>query len=253
MNSDKLLKKMRCYDPIPARESHVDATVQSALDAHYDQQKLFSLNRLEFLWSQFTMTRKRWWILQSLLLLVTQKILPNMDTKYMQIRSLGVIGCLFVVMIIPELWRNQGNNSLQIEASCLYSLRQIYAARVTLFGVVDTVLLTLFYLLLRQFGFLPLEVVGHFLLPVTVTACICFWMLCGKQNWGEAASLTVSLTWSAVWWLIVMNEQVYTLILPTVWAGLLGIFLLLLALVLRKYINSSNQYWEVECCEITIG
>ena len=38
---------------------------------------------------------------------------------------------------------------MQIEATCLYSLRQIYAARIFLFGIVDLFMISLFCITLR--------------------------------------------------------------------------------------------------------
>lgn len=51
---------------------------------------------------------------------------------------------VFIVMIIPEFWRNKESNSCQIEVTCLFSLRQIYSARIFLIGIVDIVMLTIF-------------------------------------------------------------------------------------------------------------
>lgn len=67
------------------------------------------------------------------------------DSEYLM-RTLGTSSVLFIVMIIPEFWRNKESDSLQIEASCLYSLRQIYSARVFLIGVADVFMITLFLL-----------------------------------------------------------------------------------------------------------
>mgnify|MGYP006990195710 CR=1 FL=1 len=48
-------------------------------------------------------------------------------------RILGVVASLFIILIIPELWKNQTYQSMEIEATSYYSLRQIYAARMSLF------------------------------------------------------------------------------------------------------------------------
>ncbi len=253
MNLDDRLKQWGSSNPIPIKEEQLSRTIQRVMEARYRQEKGAALGMGEFLWSQLRLTRKRWWLLQGLLLLLAWRILPEMDKNYLQLRTMGVVGCLFVVLMIPEFWRNQDNDSTQIEAACLYSLRQIYAARMTLFGIVDVGLITLFGLMLRREGLLTMELLHHFLLPATVTACICCRILCGRRNWGEVPCLAASLVWTGAWWLIILNQQIYSLILPPVWSALLVLALLLLAQSIRKLLNTANQYWEVDFFETAIG
>ncbi len=239
-------------DIIP-REEKILETIVSCKEVYFQQEQNHLLTYREFLWTQLRYTRKRWWALQAALLAFAIQMLPTMDTYFTQVRSMGVIGCLFVVLMIPELWRNRETDSVQVEAACLYSLRQVYAARITLFGMVDVALLTLFSLSLGNLGFTLVEVLAHFLLPVTVTACICFWLLCGKQSWSETVSLAACLLFGAAWWLLMMNEQIYTMIVPGVWAALFGISLIFLALAVRRTIKTTNLCWEVDYFGITTG
>ncbi|MDM8211473.1 RNA polymerase sigma factor [Mediterraneibacter glycyrrhizinilyticus] len=44
---------------------------------------------------------------------------------------------LFAILIIPELWKNRANCCMEIEGSTYYALRQIYSARILLFGLAD--------------------------------------------------------------------------------------------------------------------
>lgn len=85
-------------------------------------------------------------MLQAALLIVTFFLMNYLDDSEYLMRTLGTSSVLFIVMIIPEFWRNKESDSLQIEASCLYSLRQIYSARVFLIGVADVFMITLFLL-----------------------------------------------------------------------------------------------------------
>ena len=83
-------------------------------------------------------------MLQAMLLVLVFLIMPSLkDTTYFM-RMLGVASVFFIVMIIPEFWRNKESNSCQIEVTCLFSLRQIYSARIFLIGIVDIVMLTIF-------------------------------------------------------------------------------------------------------------
>ncbi len=246
MELDDRLKTLQEQLPIRPREEKLRETIEAARELAYLRERDRFLNYREFLWTQLNYTRKRWWALQAGLLVLACRILPAMEVGFYRLRSLGVIGCLFVVLMIPELWRNRESDSTQVEAACLYSLRQVYAARITLFGIVDVGLLTLFSFRLGGMGFPARQVLAQFLLPATVTACICFSLLCGKKQWNETASLSACLIWGGLWWLILMNEKIYNAIVPPVWTALFALALLALVLAVRRTVRTTNQSWEVE-------
>lgn len=200
----------------------------------------------EFLWTQVRVVQKRWWLLQMFLLIVVGITLPTIQEEFYVRRSMGIAGVLFVVLIIPELWKNRTCHCMEIEASSYYSLRQIYATRILLFGMVDVFLLTVFCGLLHgNLHFTFLELLVQFLFPMVVTACICFGMLCNKHSFSEFTSITLCIMWSAVWWLITINESIYTAILFPIWLVLFGIAILFLAVVVYKTLHDCNKCWEV--------
>lgn len=237
-------QKMHNYGRITPSEKKIREVIQKSKEVYFAQDQLRPVTYWEFLWGQFRYARKYWWGFQAALLALAYKILPVIDNEFSRLRSVGVIGCLFAVFIIPELWKNKECNCTQVEAACLYSLRQVYAARITLFGLMDVGLLTVFSLSLGRMGFSLAAVLFQFLLPTAVTACICFLLLCGKRNWSEAFSLSVCLVWCAVWWLIVMNEKIYLMVAPAVWGMLFAAVLLLLTMAVRKTVYTANQIWE---------
>ncbi len=247
MELNERLQNWKQAPSLPPREEKIRETI----DVCIRREPLMSYR--EFLWGQLHYTRKRWWALQGALLLLAARILPDMEPDFLRVRSIGVIGCLFAVFLIPELWRNRESKSTQVEAACFYSLRQVYSARITLFALVDVALLTLFSCSLRELSLSPLEILAQFLLPATVTACICFSLLCGKQNWSETATVTACLTWCALWWLILMNEPLYKQILPPVWIGIFAVALGFLILAVRRCLRTTNQYWEVDFLGTTTG
>ncbi len=243
--NDRLRKQCREAFPIP-REEKISKTIETGKAAYFQQEQDRLLTCWEFLWTQLQYTRKRWWVLQAGLLVLAWQMIPAIEDSSHRMRSMGVLGCLFVVLVIPELWRNRESGSIQVEASCLYCLRQIYAARIALFGMVDVVLLTVFTIILGRMGFTLMEVLTQFLLPVTVTACICFSLLCGKENIRETTSVAACLTWGGAWWLILLKESIYTRIVPAVWLSLFVAALGFLVLAVRRTVCTTNQYWEVE-------
>ena len=99
---------------------------------------------------------------------------------------------------------------MEVESATYYSLRQVYSARMLLFGIIDvfhyygicgiasiTLQLTLTDLLVQ------------FLFPLVVTACICFGTLCNKRGFNEVVAVGMCMIWSAVWWLILLDERIY--------------------------------------------
>ncbi len=235
-------------------ERHLQMTIHCAQAALYVQNEAQTMRYGEFLLGQLRYTRKRWWALQGLLLAAAAYLLPGMSDEMYQVRTIGVFGCLFVIFMIPELWRNRSTDATQVEASCLYALRQIYAARITLFGGADTLFLSLFcWTVHHSMGLSITALLSQLLLPVTVTACICFGMLCRRRQTSEAAALSASLIWCAVWWCILMNERFYRLLFSGLWAALLGLALLLLMYTVQKTIQHSQFDQEVEAYELTTG
>lgn len=230
---------------ITPREEKIQETIRKSKEAFLlaEQNRLLSLH--EFIWIQFKLIRKIWWLLQFLLLLFLWFILLSVrDDRYIQ-RSMGIMASLFVILIIPEIWKNRICRSMEIESSAYYSLRQIYAARMLLFGLADTLLLTLFFgaaLSLLHFNIMDLLI--QFLFPMTVTACICFRTLCSRKL-NESGALLLCVLWSVTWLLIVLNENIYTLVAVPVWMLLLITAMTYLAMIIYQTITKSTNYWEV--------
>lgn len=170
-------------------------TVNKSIEIFYlkEQEKLLTYR--EFLWSQFQYTQKKWWILQMLLLVgIGIALYFNQEIFIIQ-RGLGITSVLFVILIIPELWKNKSNQCMEIENTSYYSLRQIYSTRIFLFGLVDVILLTAFCIFCMEVCILHCFPYYHslsflrLLLPVFVLVCyvikkckklfLLFYVFCG--------------------------------------------------------------------------
>jgi hypothetical protein len=242
-------EKLKIYKKtvqVPVKEEAIQRTVQLSKAAFYasEQDKVMSYH--EFLLAQFGVIQKRWWGFQFLILLLFWiSFRMSMEMEAVQ-KSLGVTASLFIILVIPELWKNRDSRSMEIEAASYYSLRQIYAARMTLFGIVDVVLVTLFCGLTSVTLNLAMsDLLTQFLFPMVVTACICFGVLCSKHHFSEFAAISMCMIWSVLWWLLTLNESAYRKITMPVWIGLLGIALFFLIFVVYRTLNSCNDYWEV--------
>ena len=99
---------------------------------------------------------------------------------------------------------------MEIEEASFFSLRQVYAARMVLFAMADVLFISLFLgaaSMSAEISFL--EGLVQFLLPVSITACICFRILCSKRAFGEGAAMVFCLLWNGVWSAIILNQTVY--------------------------------------------
>lgn len=176
MNLEKELKDYGESIKIIPNEQKVAEIIRKSMEAYCLTEQERFLTYWEFLWAQLRLIRKRWWLFQILLLILLWAVLPSVQVEQLEQRILGVVSSLFIILIIPELWKNQTYQSMEIEATSYYSLRQIYAARMLLFGIVDIVLITFFCTSAAiRMDILFLQLLVQFLFPMTVTTAICFW------------------------------------------------------------------------------
>ena len=253
----ELEKELRMYKEqraVVAKEEKILETIGKSKELFFLCEQQHPIHYFEFLIVQFRLIRKRWWVLQTLMLGLVFIILPNMQNKTSMIRILGVIGVLFVVLIIPEFWKNKSYDCMQIEGTCLYSLRQIYTARMIWFGVIDMFILTCFCMTIRgKLGFATVELFVQFLFPMLVAACICFGTLCSNIPANEGTAILFCLLWNVVWCFIILNEAVYEAITFPIWCALFVFFIAFLAGAVYKTIYDCNKYWEVDLGGITNG
>lgn len=249
-----LEEKMRMYKDAVQTELHeekIQETIRRSKNAFLTAERERVLSYREFLWIQLKVIQKKWWILQFLILVALWMFLTSVNNDLYVKKGMGVMASLFVILIIPELWRNRSYECLEIEAASYYSLKQVYAARMLLFGIIDIFLITVFCGTAAAGLHLGLsELVIQFLFPLSITACICFGILCSKYCFSETAAMILCILWSAVWLFIVLNESLYTLIAVPVWFTLLGFAVLFLTFTVYRILKSCNQYLEVPLDEI---
>jgi len=176
----------------------------------------------EFLIMQSRLIQKRWWFLQGLLLVVVCLFLCHMETDYLIRRALGLAGPLFMILILPELWKNRNFDAMEVECTTYYTIRSIYAARLTLFAGVDLLLLSAFFAAASAIAKITLwEMLIQFVLPFNVTCCICFRTLYAKRIRSEALAMLLCILWTGVWAMLIMNNAVYSVISVPIWIAAL--------------------------------
>lgn len=251
MNLEEKVRKYRETIQVKPQEEKIQETINRSKNAFFmaEQEKMLSYH--EFLWIQLKVIQKRWWVLQFLILVALWVALTSIQDEIYITRSMGVAASLFVILIIPELWKNRSCECMEIEASSYYSLKQVYAARMLLFGMIDIFFITLFLgTVSAGLHFELLELVVQFLFPLCVTACICFGILCSKCFFSETVAIILCIIWSAVWLFIVLNESIYKIITVPIWLALLGIVVFFLAFTVYRILKNCNKYLEVSFDEI---
>lgn len=226
------------------RESAVLETIRGSEDAFIRQEDRL-LTYAEFLYQQIRYIGKRWWILQGLVLAFLLLMLNDADGIYAQ-RTMGAGASLFVILIIPELWKNRRSSAMEIEGTSFYSLRQIYSARILLLGMADLLLLTLFYAAAAWTAQLSLGTfIINFVVPFNISCCICFRVLCSRRAEMEYVAGIICLAWASLWMMILGQDQIYEKIAVPVWAGLLICSLVYLVWCVRKAQKDCESIWEV--------
>lgn len=246
MTLDELLKADNKHIRTAPREDHIRATIQASRASFVRAESEMPLSRTVFLRTQLALIRKRWWLAQALLLALMALTLPNLAELQLVARSLGVAASLFVILVIPEIARNSTANAMEVEGTTHYTLRHIYAARTLCFGGVDLLILTGFCCTLSWTMQLSLiTLITQFLLPLVVTAILCFGVLSSQRGASQRIAICTCLFWGGLWWLLLLNERLYAAISTPVWLGLFAISLVFLCFTIRHWIATSTKQWEV--------
>jgi hypothetical protein len=243
---ERQLKEYADIELIVPNEEKVKQTVLYSKKAFYDGLCNQRITYMEFLYQQMKYIKKRWWGGQAVLLLIVWFLLYMANSNYEMQRCMGVLAPSFVILIIPELWKNRNSSSVEIESTSFYTLRQIYTARMLLFAMVDIVLLGVFYGVV-SFS-LEIEIkrmLIEFFLPMIVTCCICFRMLCIRQIVSEYLAVAASILWIIIWTTIILKDSIYSVISIPMWLVIISCTILYLIYVIKKTLKECEKCWEV--------
>lgn len=251
MNLDKELKAYKKKMDVKPKEENILETIEASKEIFLASEQTLMLTHCEFVWMQFRLIQKKWWVLQSFILVALLMYVSYVGDYYYICRSMGVGASLFVILLIPELWKNRTYHAMEIEASTYYSLHQIYSARMLLFGIVDVVFVSIFCAVATiSLRFELIDLMIQFLFPMAVTACICFGVLCSKRFLYQSVGIVLCMAWSVLWWFVLLDEKIYKLITVPVWIALFTVAIVFMAYAINKSINCCNKIWEVNFNEV---
>lgn len=227
------------------REEHIQKTVELSKKAFYKGLEVKECTWFEFIVRQLKFVRKRWWLFQFFILAFLWGTIYFGGGEPTFQRQASVLIPMFGLLIVPELWKNVRNSSVEVENAACFTLREIYVARLTMFALVDLLLLTVFFTITAlTIHFTLLDIIVHFLIPLNVTICICFGILCGRHFNSEYAAVGFCAIWVAIWYRIISVEQLYNSISGVIWVGLMLLTLVGMFMLGKQLLKTSQGYSE---------
>ncbi|MGI6721487.1 MAG: hypothetical protein ACOX4I_02855 [Anaerovoracaceae bacterium] len=249
---DELLggyKGKRLYRP---QESAVERTAFAVRESLSNAGERIGF--LEFVLMQLKVMQKKWWLFQCALLLFAGIWIHGSGSVDYTQRGMSIVAALFVIFAIPEIWKNSAARSLEIEEASLFGLRMVYAAKFIAFGIVDTVLLTLFCLLSTQWtDVIFSDLLKQFVFPVIIAAAICLMAFSRGRQLGEIATVIICMVANVAWMVLVVNEPIYYRITPVIWGVIFATGAALIIYFVHKSLCRNSRYWEVEGNGFDIG
>ena len=108
---------------IPIDESKLQKTIAVSKSAFLAGEAEQTVSHAEFLYQQGRYIKKHWWLIQAALLLALCLLLHQTEGALHIRRSLGVAAPLFVILILPELWKNRSYDAMEVESTTFYTIR----------------------------------------------------------------------------------------------------------------------------------
>lgn len=230
---------------IPCDEEKIKETILLSKKAFYQSEAAAPLPWFDFLVQQGRYIQKRWWLMQAILLTAVLLLFSLSNTTMYLQKCLGVTAPLFVVLALPELWKNRSCGAMEVECTAFYTLRQIYAARLSLFVGMDFLLISVFFLGISYFWKLTLwEMLISFVLPFNVSCCICFQCLYSAKAASELFPIGLCMAWTVLWGQIVLMDRIYEAISPRLWAGMLVLSTVFLTYSVLCGQRNLSRIWE---------
>ena len=250
MDFDKLMEKSQIN--IEIKEEDMRRVAELSRETFLKQESNKILPYHQFLFSQFLMIRKHWWGIQLLILgVVWYALMTETEAMFLR-RDVSILSVLFIIAVMPELWKNLSNRCMEVEMSAFYSLHHIYAARLLLFGLVDVVGISIFATGIHNvFGITITEILLQMLIPMTVTAGICF-LAMDKKRYGIGLPAGCCVGLCAFWWWFCGNENLYTAIAPAAWISIFFVSCVFLLYTVARLLKHCNEYPEVGLNETCI-
>lgn len=247
LSDNQLKRRLGTKKEVFYTEKKLQETIWKSKMAFEENETEYFISHAEFLYQQSSYIHKRWWVLQGVVLFLLWCMLQLTGSNFYVQRYMGIAASLFAILLLPELWKNRNANALEIESVSCYSLRQIYAARIFAFAIVDLILLCVFTMPVILTGKVSAdEMMIQFFLPYIVTCCICFRILYSNRISSEIFALFLCGVWCTVWTKIVLSERVYGAVSLPVWYAMTIIAVFYLGYCICRGQKRYKKMWEID-------
>jgi len=224
-------------------ENEIKKTSLAAQESFYKSESKRILSFAEFLIGQANRIKKIWWLLQVLLLACITYVLHEEESYFSSKGNLSVCATLFIILLVPELWKNKEHKCVEIENSTFYSIRQIYTARLLVIGLVDVLIVTPFVLLLRKATGLGVnEIVIFFLIPMIATSAMVLILLSINKIHSQWITIVLCLVWAIFWWQITNLNTLYLKFMNSAWAIVFAVSIFILVIAIRNLIVKDKNF-----------
>ncbi len=249
--TDRILRKAAAeYRETARRErpdnAAIEETILLAQRIVAGQHTVERLSYLDFMLLQMRLIKKQWWALQGGVLLLAWAGLVRMGTSWYAQRGMSIMAALFVILAIPELWKNRETKAVEIEEASYYNLRHIYVAKILSFGFVDIILLSVFGIItVSTQEYLVADFMKQFIFPAMIATVLCLAALSCSNKLNELPAAVLCMVINAVWMAVTMNDAVYDMITPAIWIAMFLTGCLIITLLIRSLSRESHRCSEV--------
>lgn len=204
------------------------------------------LNYFDFMILQMRLIKRQWWVLQGIALFVAWTGLACMGTSWYTQRGMSIVAALFVILAIPELWKNRETKSIEIEEASYYNLRHVYGAKILSFGLVDVVFLSIFAIITINTQEYPVtDFLKQFIFPVMISTILCLVTLSFSRKLTELFTAMLCMAVDAVWIAIAMNDTVYDMISPAIWIAMFLAGSVIITILIYNLMREGQRCSEV--------
>lgn len=136
------------YDSVPpvSKENGIEETIlkvrQLAMQCRYNK-----ISFWQFFFTQFSLIRKKVWIIQMFIVLLCSIRLVYFSLGIDTLVMISSAAPLLIIAGIQEVTRSYKYKTFEIELSTTYSFKQLMLTRITILGLVDILILTIILIL----------------------------------------------------------------------------------------------------------
>ena len=107
MNFEKAMREYkRNMKKTEIDKNALEVAILKSKEGFWDSDALDYLSWPEFIYHQMYYIKKIWWLLQAAGLILLWVLLKTAGSESYNARCMGILAPLFIILVLPELWKN---------------------------------------------------------------------------------------------------------------------------------------------------